>query len=345
MPRRLGEWTVAMVVALAVHGGVLAAITDWSGEQAQRERSAGRESVVWGVPMSAAAEAVEGDEAVEETVAPDIAEPVEASPPTAPAKAETSEPQPAEEQAETQPAETLAETQPAEEQTETPTAAAVEGDTSDRAVADAVPEAEASPEAPSETEVSPETEVSADTPSEAEAVEPVRTARAADPAEADIVEPAEEPVARPKRKPQDLAEKAAAKRRAEEARRAKSRERSASANAAAGQAKGSGGKREADGGRADASDFAGRVLAHLHRYKRYPSAAARRRLSGVVTVRFSIGKAGDLRAVALAGGSGAPLLDDAAVAMVRRASPFPAIPDGLQRNSMSFTVPVRYRPR
>lgn len=45
---------------------------------------------------------------------------------------------------------------------------------------------------------------------------------------------------------------------------------------------------------------------------------------------------------ALARGSGAAVLDQAALSMVRRASPFPPFPPGLGRSKMVFAAPVRF---
>ncbi|GEM_PF-1743171 len=361
MPRRFAEWALALTVALAVHGGVLAVMVGWASDEPRRERSAGEQSVVWGSPMTVAAEeTVVSDDEAEETVAETVAEPVDA---TTTVEAEDAEAEPTEElrevetaseadevaeteeRAERQAAAEPAETRPAEEAAE---ATAALGDTADRPVADEAMEDAAEPV---------QAEAAAE-PAQRSDAEPVEVARAAEPAEREALEPSQsDPLAVPRAKPQDLASEAlkrrkdkerreaAARRRAEEARKARNQKRSAAVNATAGQAKGSGGRREADGGRADASNYAGRVLAHLQRHKRYPSSAARRRLSGVVTIRFSIDASGRLRGVSLRGSSGEQVLDEAALAMVRRADPFPKIPGGLGRNAMSFTVPVRFRPR
>ena len=63
---------------------------------------------------------------------------------------------------------------------------------------------------------------------------------------------------------------------------------------------------------------------------------------GVATVSFSIDGGGRVTSARLAGGSGNPAIDQEVVAMARRASPFPAPPDGKGRN---FTVPVRFNLR
>jgi protein TonB len=96
-------------------------------------------------------------------------------------------------------------------------------------------------------------------------------------------------------------------------------------------------------GRSDASsNYPGRVSAHLARHKRYPAAARAAGSQGVATVSFSLDGSGRVTSVRLARGSGIAGIDQEVVAMVRRASPFPAPPDGRGR---SFTVPVRFNLR
>lgn len=85
-----------------------------------------------------------------------------------------------------------------------------------------------------------------------------------------------------------------------------------------------------------------RLLAHLERRKRYPSAARARGEQGIAYVRFRIDDAGNVTSVGLARSSGFPALDEEVVSMVRRASPVPAPPPGVNKN---ITVPVRFSVR
>lgn len=82
-----------------------------------------------------------------------------------------------------------------------------------------------------------------------------------------------------------------------------------------------------------------RVNAHLNRYKRYPRGA---RGVGIATVSFTINPGGEVLAVSLARSSGDPAFDNAAVELVRRASPVPAPPADLAKSRMSLAVPIRY---
>ncbi len=82
-----------------------------------------------------------------------------------------------------------------------------------------------------------------------------------------------------------------------------------------------------------------RVDAHLNRYKRYPGAT---RGVGTATVSFTINPGGDVLAVSLSRSSGNPAFDNAAVELVRRASPVPAPPPEIAKSRMNLVVPIRY---
>ncbi|HMQ91589.1 MAG TPA: TonB family protein [Amaricoccus sp.] len=81
------------------------------------------------------------------------------------------------------------------------------------------------------------------------------------------------------------------------------------------------------------------LMAHLERLKRYPSGARRRREEGVVLVRFRIDDRGAVQSAQLMRSSGHAELDEAVLALIRRASPVPAPPPGAPR---SITAPVRF---
>lgn len=85
-----------------------------------------------------------------------------------------------------------------------------------------------------------------------------------------------------------------------------------------------------------------RLMAHLERRKRYPSGARQRGEQGTAYVRFRIDDAGNVLSASLARSSGFPELDNEVVEMVRRASPFPAPPTGVNK---TITAPVRFTVR
>lgn len=86
-----------------------------------------------------------------------------------------------------------------------------------------------------------------------------------------------------------------------------------------------------------------KVAHHLHRHKRYPSAARRKRIEGKVIVSFSIDREGRVVAYAVVNGSGAKILDDAALDILERASPLPTPPSQLVGNAFEFTLPIHYQ--
>lgn len=84
-----------------------------------------------------------------------------------------------------------------------------------------------------------------------------------------------------------------------------------------------------------------RVLAHLARFKVYPDQARDRGIVGRAVIAFTLSRGGQVTASSLAGSSGAAILDQATIAMLRRAVPFPAMPEG-GPTTMSFTAGIRY---
>lgn len=94
-------------------------------------------------------------------------------------------------------------------------------------------------------------------------------------------------------------------------------------------------------GRSDAdTNYRGLVAAHLARFKQFPADAKARGERGVATVTFRIDGSGRVTSVAVAHGTGFATLDHETESMVRRASPFPAPPDG---RAASFTVPISFK--
>jgi protein TonB len=81
------------------------------------------------------------------------------------------------------------------------------------------------------------------------------------------------------------------------------------------------------------------IMAHLNRHKRAPPGGGR----GTSMVVFTIDRSGRVLSARLAGSSGDAALDQAAVAIMRRASPVPAPPPNIGGGvSILLTVPVRF---
>ena len=85
-----------------------------------------------------------------------------------------------------------------------------------------------------------------------------------------------------------------------------------------------------------------RLSAWLNRHKRYPRGAKSRREEGVVSVSFAISASGDVLSARVSRSSGNSELDQAALDMLRRASPVPAPPPGVARK---IAVPVQFNLR
>jgi protein TonB len=75
------------------------------------------------------------------------------------------------------------------------------------------------------------------------------------------------------------------------------------------------------------SDYLSLIVSRIQRQKRYPLGARRRGIEGEVKVKFSIDRRGNLIGIELERSSGFEILDEEALSMVRRASPFPAPPE------------------
>lgn len=75
----------------------------------------------------------------------------------------------------------------------------------------------------------------------------------------------------------------------------------------------------------------------------YPREAAERSIQGEALIEFRIAEDGRLESVELQRSSGTILLDEAALAAVRQAEPFPPLPDGLATRSLTINGKFRYQ--
>jgi protein TonB len=103
---------------------------------------------------------------------------------------------------------------------------------------------------------------------------------------------------------------------------------------------GSGGTTQS-AGTAEIASYRARILAHLARHKTYPTAARSAGIEGRTIVSFTVTRDGNVTGVALAGASGSALLDEATLAMVRRALPFPPMPEGAP-STLTIVTAIRF---
>jgi TonB family protein len=82
-------------------------------------------------------------------------------------------------------------------------------------------------------------------------------------------------------------------------------------------------------------------MARLEARRFYPDVALRRDWQGSGAVLFRIERSGRLLDATIANSTGHGALDKAALGIVQRAAPFPAIPDSLP-DELAITMPVAF---
>lgn len=115
----------------------------------------------------------------------------------------------------------------------------------------------------------------------------------------------------------------------------------------AGAAEGDAGSTPSDdqtaGGLAGArADYATVLLAWLEQYKEYPRRAQARRQEGVVRLFIAVGRDGTVLEARIERSAGHPLLDQAALDMLKRAAPLPPPPDTIPGDRIEIIVPVHF---
>jgi protein TonB len=96
-------------------------------------------------------------------------------------------------------------------------------------------------------------------------------------------------------------------------------------------------------GNASVSNYPGKIQRKIRRAKVRPKKSGKTRSDGRVVVSFVVLKSGSVSNVRIIKGSGSANLDAAAVSTVRRAAPFPQIPDAARRSRWAFNVPIVFK--
>lgn len=351
MRRARIKWTVAVVASLALHASAAVLLA-----RSEDVRIAGGGAVEVALLGNAFESRVAAGE-VSERVAP--AETASADESLEPVETPSyTEPVPAAEQLETQPARQVQPIVPDQEASsasvqETPPSPEAEVTPTSRSTADAAIVSLDAEETPSRATVTRASPVEAD-PAETAETEVVRGEELSEvAAELAALEDVPVPEARP--------EPPRVERRAAQAQRQNRTQKTAAA--------GSGGQNQADtsrgtnqgsasgrsasdnvasqsaarqAGNAAVSNYPGKIVSRLRRALRYPREAQRQRIRGEVHVGFVVSGNGQVGSVRVVRSSGTDVLDRAAMETVRRAAPFPPIPEGAGRSSWPFTVPLAF---
>lgn len=90
------------------------------------------------------------------------------------------------------------------------------------------------------------------------------------------------------------------------------------------------------------ADYFSLVSAHLKRRKQYPAEAKKAQQQGVVTVRFTVSRDGQVSGVSIKKSSGHPLLDQATLNLMQRVAPLPRFPRSMTKDSVTVSLPIDY---
>jgi protein TonB len=90
------------------------------------------------------------------------------------------------------------------------------------------------------------------------------------------------------------------------------------------------------------ADYFSMLSAHLNKRKSYPAEARKARQQGVVTVRFTVDRNGNVSGAGIKASSGHAVLDDATLTLLQRVAPLPKFPASMQKDSVTLSLPIAY---
>lgn len=108
------------------------------------------------------------------------------------------------------------------------------------------------------------------------------------------------------------------------------------------QATGTGNTQESGGNPAAEQNYLAKIQARLAKFKRYPRSARKENITGTVLVEFVLTGDGRIERPSIVRSSGDSRLDQEALDVLLRASPFPRIPKKLRKDSFALTLPVEF---
>jgi protein TonB len=108
------------------------------------------------------------------------------------------------------------------------------------------------------------------------------------------------------------------------------------------QATGTSSDRSAGGKAGDAKSYFAELMAWLNQHKQYPREAKKAKQQGVVELQFTIQRDGTVTASSIKKSSGYTQLDEAALSMLRKAAPLPALPASMNREHITLVIPIEF---
>lgn len=104
-------------------------------------------------------------------------------------------------------------------------------------------------------------------------------------------------------------------------------------------------EQQASGGkRGNSKSYIRELYQWLSKHRTYPPAAKKSKQQGTVQLAFTMNRQGDVLSSGIRESSGYPLLDDAALRMLKDASPLPAVPDDFfpSRQQLPLVMPIEF---
>jgi protein TonB len=95
-------------------------------------------------------------------------------------------------------------------------------------------------------------------------------------------------------------------------------------------------------GRGPGNDYLEALRRWIARHKTYPPEALKQKQEGSALVAFELARDGTVLSAQIERSSGFPLIDQAVLDMMLRASPVPPIPAAYTGERLSITMPVRF---
>jgi protein TonB len=92
----------------------------------------------------------------------------------------------------------------------------------------------------------------------------------------------------------------------------------------------------------DVRRYIAAIMRQLNRHKTYARELKKAKIEGTVVIQFTIDREGRLLASGVKQTSGHAELDRAAMDMLARANPLPAVPDFMNRDELALAIPVEY---